>query len=503
MKTQIIQLDSHDDYISARDKMGWSQAGRILLVWPADKPVLRRRLDLILLQRHSNMVGAQLALVSRDPLVRDHARQVGIPVFKSIRQAQSSSWRLNRRQRRRVQRRLVEPDRIRPDLESMRQEARPAHPQWLERPITRLGFFTIGVLALLSIAAVLVPSAQLSLNPLTRTQEINLVVQADPNAESINLSGVVPAQAITIEVEGRRDMPASGEILLPDQYATGFLTFTNLSEKLVHVPEGTIVRDADDSTLRFQTTEEGDIPPGVGETTTIPTKAIYPGREANLPAGSLVVIEGPLGLSLSVQNRLPTSGGTSQRLSAPSDDDRADLFTSLEESLHQTALDDIQLALKPGDWFYSPSLTLTQIMSSVYDPTDEQPSDYLSLDLHLEYQGLSVSGDEVTQLASDVLNANLPEGYAPLPGAPEVEYLSPPSPNGNGSFYRRIRARRTIQAQFDENQAVNLALGLSPAAAVKHLSDSLPLAETPQLILRPTWWPRLPFLPFRITVEEK
>jgi hypothetical protein len=37
MKTQIIQLESHDDIISIRDKMGWSQTSRILLVWPEKK----------------------------------------------------------------------------------------------------------------------------------------------------------------------------------------------------------------------------------------------------------------------------------------------------------------------------------------------------------------------------------------------------------------------------------------------------------------------------------
>ena len=34
MKEQILHLDAHDDFISARDKMGWAQTGRVLLVWP-------------------------------------------------------------------------------------------------------------------------------------------------------------------------------------------------------------------------------------------------------------------------------------------------------------------------------------------------------------------------------------------------------------------------------------------------------------------------------------
>ena len=426
MKTQIIQLDAHDDYISAKDKMGWSQASRIILVWPEEERVLRRRLDLVLLQRHAAAVGAQLAVVTRDPRVGDHAEVVGVPVFKSIRQAQSSPWRLGRRQRKRKSRRLIPVNRARPDLETMRQEAHPVSPEWMGRPFSRLAFFTMGVLALLSIAAVLIPSAQVSLKPLTKVQEITLVVRADPQAEVINLSGVVPAHAITVEVEGRLQKPTSGEVNLPDQFASGRLTFTNLTDEAVHVPDGTIVRSSGNAAQRFQTTEAGEIPAGVGMSTTIPARALNPGSEANLPADQLTVIEGPLGLKLSVGNGLPTHGGTDQRLPAPRDEDREALFASLEESLRETALDDISRELTSGDWFYTSSLTLTQVVESVYDPTDEQPADHLALELHLEFQGLMVSGEQASQLATDVLNANLPEGYLPLSGSTEIEYLSPP-----------------------------------------------------------------------------
>jgi hypothetical protein len=402
-----------------------------------------------------------------------------------------------------MRRRLVEPDRTRPDLETMRQDARPKSPEWLGRPSTRLAFFTIGVLAFLSIAAVLIPSAQLSLTPLTKIQEITLIVRVDPEAEIINLSGVVPARVTTVEVEGRSSMPTSGNISLPDQYATGRLTFTNLSDEVVYISEGTVVRSIGEEPIRFQTTEAGEVPAGVGETTSIPVRATNPGSDSNLTGGNLVVIEGPLGLTVTVHNALPTSGGTTRRIPAPSDDDQAVLYNSLEESLRQTAQEDVQLALDSGDWFYTPSLTLTQVLESVYDPEGDQPADQLGLDLRLEYQGLIVTGEDVTQLATDVLNANLPDGYAPLPGNPEIEYLSPAVPYGSDSFSRQLTARREIQAQFGENQAINLTLGLTPTDAVKRLSNNLPLEGAPHLTLNPSWWPRLPYLPFRITVEEQ
>ena len=108
MKTQIIHLEPHDDVISARDKMDWGQTGRILLVWPERGSVLTRRLDLVLLKRHSAFLGAQLAIMTSDADVLFHARRLAIPVFKNLRQAQRSHWRVERRFRSRTYRRKME-----------------------------------------------------------------------------------------------------------------------------------------------------------------------------------------------------------------------------------------------------------------------------------------------------------------------------------------------------------------------------------------------------------
>ncbi len=93
MKTQILQLEPHDDLVSALDKMGWGKSARIILVWPKKTRLLRRRLDLVLLQRRSHALGAQLCLVTNDPRVRYFAFQTGITVFSTLRKAQNKPWK--------------------------------------------------------------------------------------------------------------------------------------------------------------------------------------------------------------------------------------------------------------------------------------------------------------------------------------------------------------------------------------------------------------------------
>ncbi|HEX9027584.1 MAG TPA: hypothetical protein VF823_00330, partial [Anaerolineales bacterium] len=320
MKTHILRLDQHDDMISARDKMGWGQAGRILLVWPEQGRVLTRRLDLALLQRRSAELGAQLALVTRDREVRFFANQLGIPVFKNLRRAQHAHWRLSRRQRLDLQRRE---EHLRGEWGQEEQETlkkgetpaqdiphnhrrgralrRPLAPQSQPSPGVRLAFFTLGVLALLSLAAALAPSAEVALQPRTQYQEITLQTRADTNLTGIEITGAVPAHSEIVVVEGRDTMRVSGSIQIPDQAAVGSVQFTNLTEQAVTVPKGSVVLAIGQPAIRFATLQEGTVLSGPGQTLMLPVIALTLGSQGNLPVEAISAVEGsPLGTQVMV-----------------------------------------------------------------------------------------------------------------------------------------------------------------------------------------------------------
>ena len=80
MKTQVIQLDSHDDVTSIRDKMSWAKTPRILLVFPPRTRGLLRPFDLQLLQRHAVALGAHLGVVAPSEDIRQAAHEAGIGV---------------------------------------------------------------------------------------------------------------------------------------------------------------------------------------------------------------------------------------------------------------------------------------------------------------------------------------------------------------------------------------------------------------------------------------
>lgn len=503
MKTQILRLDPHDDVISTRDKMNWGQTGRILLLWPEHGRVLRRRVDLVLLHRHSNSLGAQLALVTNDPLVRFHAHYLAIPVFKNLRQAQSAHWRVDRQHRvRQATKFVARPLLTSEALEELRQGAHPPTPAWLSKPFARLGFFGLGVIALLALAAVLLPGAEVSLTPETQSQQLTITVRADPDQQDINYSGIVPARPISVIVEGRDSIEASGVDQVADKPSTGNVVFTNLSDQPVKIPVGLVVRSVSDPSVRFATIEAVEVAAGPGITTTLAVRAVTPGKGSNLPAGSLNAIEGDFGLILAATNPAPTAGGTERTLPVPTIQDRKRLYEKLETALRTSALNEVQSQLAPDDLLFTPTLTITKVLDETYTPSSDQPSEQLQLNLRLEFQILSVFRSDLENLAVVLLDTNLPNGFVPVPGDIVLRQDSPPIMEDGSIASWRVTAVRDLKADIQPAQVTNLLLGIPPDQAVARLSAALPMEAPPVIRLTPHWWPRLPVLPFRIVINE-
>ena len=492
MKTQILQIEPHDDAISTRDKMGWSQTGRILLVWPAHSRVLTRRLDLVLLQRHSQALGAQLALVVTDPEVRYQASLLGISTFRSVRAAEKTRWK--RPASKRTTSRYSGQE-ARSFLSSQRPVSAPRS---LALP-TRLGFFSLGVLAVLSIAAVLYPSAEVRLDPARQIQEISLTVRASQSVERVNRSGLVPLHSRSVVVEGRDQVQPSGTAQVPDQTARGRVVFTNLTDRAVTIPAGTEVSTGR-SGGRYATGRDGRLEAGPGETLSLPVSALIPGSAGNLAAGRIQAILGPLSTDLTVTNPAPIRGGTERTSPAPNSQDQDRLRSRLLPTLQNSAREEIQRSLQPGDLLINPDLTLSRTLEESFSPPGTEPSYLLDLSLRLEFEALVLSGQDLRSLAASVLDANLPQGYEPTSEKVEIDLVEPPEILGEAGARLELRASRTIQASLPQPQAANLALGLSPARAVKRLAEALPLGSPPQITLRPAWWPRLPIIPLRIKV---
>jgi len=490
MKTQIITLESHDDLISVRDRLSWAKTPRILLVAPKYVKVNLRQVDLKVLQRHASSLGAQLGLVTRQRRVRAAAQEVGIPVFTSTGEAQKVAWaKVSQTQFERKA-----PDKT---LREKRDQIRVKEASWRAHPVGRILVFLVGVLSVFAIAALFIPRAQVTLNPIKQTQSIVIPVNADPSVKSVFITGSIPAHDKRIIVEGEQKILVSGEGIVPQAKAKGVAVFRNLTQGAVTIPVGTVVSSGD---VRFETTELGLVNPGVGETVELEIEAVEGGLSGNLDAETINAVDGRLGLSLSVLNPEPMEGGRERASVQATDADRARakelLLKNLEEDARASLLDEIN----SDDVFFDKTISLSQIISENYDLPVGAAGSQLTLTMQVEYSIFYATASDLTELASLALNASLPSGFIPASDTVTFESATSPLALADKSTHWTIRTEREIVQQVNTAQVTQLVQGLDLSAAQSQLEKNLPLLSKPKVTMSPSWWPWVPMAPFRIEV---
>ena len=492
MKTQIITLESHDDLISVRDRMSWAKTPRILLVWPKYEKVMLRQVDLKILQRHAAMLGAQLGLVSRIRHVRMDAEALHIPVFKSTGEAQRLTWPKPHRRRRLVRR----PPRK--DLRKQRDQLVTREAAWRSHPVGRVLAFLAGVLAVLTLVALFIPQAQITLTPISKMQSLTLPVAASPSVKSVFITGNIPAREKRVMVEGTQTVAVTGEGIIPQSKARGVVEFRNLTQQAVTIPSGTVVRNGEG--VRFVTTVASEMEAGVGKILQLPIEAVEGGISGNLDAEAIHAIEGRLGLALSVTNPKPTRGGRELPSVQASDADRERVKTLLMKTLEEAARKKLAEDLSPGDLLFEETMTVSQTLREEYDPPAGASGTDLTLNMQVEYSSLYADASDLTELAALALNASLPPGYRAASEAITVKPASRPTFEQDSTAKWTVRADRKIVQQINPAQVTQMIQGFGAWNVEARLKRNLPLAAAPVVQLSPPWWPWMPIVPFRITV---
>jgi hypothetical protein len=500
MKTQVLHLESYDDRHSILDRLNWGQADRIIMIWPVRGTPLDHKLDLMLIHRRCQESQIKLALVCKYAPVVDEARALGVPVFRSLRQAQRVAWEYSLAP-------YSPPEKpkrkhTRSELAEMRIQANP--PAWMTHPTTRWIAISAAFLAVIVMAIYLVPGAKIEYLPKFETQSLDLTLQADPEIRTYNLSGAIPARKLMVSVEGRLETSPSGETRIPDKAAVGLIVFSNLTNQEIQIPAGTIIRTADPNTsIRFATATNAVIEARAGALIQVPIEALNPGPNNNLPANSLVIIEGDLSRSLTATNPEATEGGTERVSASPTLEDYADLRDDLLTSLWDTALDEAHTTLNEKDIMLDTSPRHVTILEETYSPAEPEPSNSLTLILQVEYELLYLSWEDLYSMGNDTLDATLSGRYQSQPSTLQIKPLAPPIFVDTDVAELEISMSRMTFESDQLQPSVQNILGRSPEKAAKSLEKELDLASPPEITLWPDWWPLLPLLEIRVeTIDQ-
>ena len=495
MKEQVLHLDLNDDYHSARDKMGWAQTARVLLVWPPSGRVLARRIDLVMLYRHARRLGAQLALITTDPVVRDHARELGLPAFGSVEASRGRPWRDRTPKdpappRQRLDRTTLHPP---PSYQPV------SWPAWLPWMVKSVVFLvTLG--GLLALAVAVVPGADVTLTPARHPLATVVEIVADP-AITTTQGTRVPARLVRVEVETTGHIATTGLAAVPSVPAAGAVVLTSLDGVVTVIPAGTGMRTTSGSPVRFKTIQTASIDPRLGATVVVGIQAIDLGPVGNVAAGQINAIDGPLGLELAVTNPAPTNGGARSQKAAVSDDDRARLNKQLLDLLEGDALNAIQSQLGPAEFLATDSITVTSELAQTYDRSVGEQADALQLTLRAAFTGLVIAAGPAQQVAAAALAAQVPRGQSLVPGSEtfvrETNLVT--GPDGLARF--SIDAQGVAAPVIAPDHVRELVAGQPIDDAQLRLVSALPLSGAPDILVQPEWFPRVPWMLFRIHVE--
>ena len=497
MKTQIVYLEPHDDYNSVRDKLNWTQAPRVIIVWPGRGRVLSRRFDLVMLQRYARKLGTQIGLVTLDPDVLHHAEALHIPTFESLELQSKKSWRV--RGARKISKPVSTADPS--SLKPVPKQASNNHP--LLNTAFRIALFSFGFLAILVLAILLIPQAVITIQPeamdILKTYSIELDLE---QSETVTNTTQLPAQQVQSVLEGQLRLPTTGRAAQPDQPAHGEVIFTNLTDLSLAIPAGTTVRTFDPTTPHFVTQALVNLDAVKGSQVIVEVVASLPGPEGNVSAEAIRAIDGTLGLSASVSNPNQITGGSLQVRSAVSPTDLVRVHSELEDNLFDEAHQALLSLAQEDENLIPGSIRVVETIEEQYSNEIGDAADSLELILILEFEGLVYSPDQLHSAMNFVVAKDFSRDDNIQPGTLKILEIAGVVYDDAGEEANidvTISAR--IFTGFDPLIIQQIVRGKKVSEALEDLNGNLPFEEVLSVDISPSWLRRFPLLDMQIQVR--
>lgn len=494
MKTTIIQLETHDDYVTVRDRLAFAKSERVVLIWP-EEGILTRLLDLVLLQRAARQEGQLLGLVTRNPEVTKNAEELGIPVFRNQKRALRGTWR-----RKPQKMRLMRPRRnfLPPAVELRKIQPSRGYPiiHWFPRLI----IFSLAILSIFSLIFVLIPAATIYLPLETSTQEMPVSIWLSPDLTASTLAGGVPVRVDNVIIEKEGEIASTGWISKPDKPALGEIAATNLTEESYVIPKGMVVLTSGSEPVRFLTTQSVTLAAGVGQTIIVKIQAEQAGMVGNVPADYIRAVEGLAGLNISVNNPTATSGGSNKTVRAPAEADVEKLQQQLKNEMFDQAEEILRGYNIEGAYVIPQTVRISQVIEEERVPEVGQSGDTLRLHLKAEFEGWVVMAEDLLSVARNILDANLPANMIGVEQSGSWQMGDTFTVEENGLRGNMVMKRRMIPV-IDIKELTKMVMGKKVKSIKEMLLEQYSLVGEPIILTNPGWWPWMPVIDSQIKVE--
>lgn len=515
---QVIKLAETDDITTIRNRIDYAfppplmaaEKGnaerKLLLVVPRKNEAMQSLVNMKLLARVMRGRAVEVAVVSPVAKVRDHAREASLKTFGSFQRAKWAGWVPTGDGDSEPELPATpepSPDKPKPSRKKryvvVTGPGRVNILQQIGAFVLVLGLAFILVLSILA----LVPTATITLTPVAQEIQAEVIVHADPEAESTNFQTLTfPARIEQVDLAIPGEIDTTETEWAPVGQATGFATFINRTGEPVLIPISTTVSTSAGQPLQFATVITTQIPPGTGATTRTRVIALAPGSRSNIAPGQLNRFTDPaFNVIARVVNESGFDGGTYEPAHIVVQDDKERLQAHLRQKVQQEGFARLQEALS-GQEFISPETLQVIVLAVTYDQFAGDFSDTFSGEMQAAVRGTVVGGYNANRLALAALEARVPNNHE-LDlrdlhfGAGEVLNVE------NGVVTFRIEATGRAIPLIDRNAAAEDIAWLPIGEAQAQLSSQYQLATVPGVELSPGWanWlGRLPYYSMRIEV---
>jgi baseplate J-like protein len=473
----VIDLGADATILDAARRLGLAELGRdVVLVVPAGAPLARNAVFLDVLRRRS--ANRRLILVSPDARARSLASSVRLRTFASL--AALERHELDATERLGAARRAA--------LTTI--AASGARKLSLGRALTVL----LSLLAAAGIlAAVVLPQATITIAAsASPIGPFEYDLRAGPEGD------ITDTQTRQAEVSRSFTSPTTGS-RLEEKLARGVERFRNLTTNDIKIPKGTVVQTSDG--IRFQTMEDQTLPKSVilpffyGEVS-INIVAIEAGTRGNVAQDRITRSPSP---DYQVTNPAPTQGGESNKIPVVSQADYDAAAGRSDGELASAA--DAQLKTWQGESPKDRIVLGTLVKRTGITPAAEVVGKEGQSSFQLTVRGtataFSVPANEPRQTALRRLAEEAPsENEIDRETAAKVETVIEPSVDESGVRWR-VRA---TSMQYRRPTDIRAAL------VGRSFEEADPIASgrgfhIVRVVPWPSWWPRMPVLDYRITVE--
>jgi hypothetical protein len=396
---QILKLDKTDDITAIRSRVDFAfppapvapgqvpadkpAKHRLLVVVPHGNKTLQSLVNMKLLARLAEAKAIELAIVSGHPTVRDYAKEAGVKAYGSLQIAKWAGWGTSAAP-------LASPGETLPpvtvadetglEIEQPTEKGRGKSAKQgtarerVQKKKYRVvyGSGRIGclqqlgallALVLLAFALVvgviaLLPEATVTLTPVARSVETELIVRADPEADSLDYQTLsFPARAAQVELALAGEIETVETELAPSGHASGTVTFINRTPNEQVIPISTTLSTSVGEQIKFTIVETVTIPAGVDATTSTIAVAVDPGPKGNVKAGQLNRFEEPsYALAARLVNERPFGGGSMEPAKIVVQADKERLQAYLRQKIQQEGLRQLEESLAAQEFVPPESL---------------------------------------------------------------------------------------------------------------------------------------------------